>query len=583
MEDLNLQKIIADFPDCVTNGAKLKGLISDLYPDTPKAIVNSLVFMVNSGIAKEIRDTKGADEADKSRWKQKIEDDGFAEKFATLATEMFLAAVVHSGGKDSMQALNDVKSLDLLPVLTENKIYSLLTHRYTYQKDITYNKAANYADIGRIFDVRCNREGSVFTAKSKGSYSNIYSCCLKFTDKKLSGFSCDCPSYTNWHTLCKHLVGLMILIERKRQELLKEKKADKAQSIAQPVGDKESSSKKSLFETALFDFDIENGVLKKYNGKEQNVVIPGCVTSIGGCAFYGCNLLKSVTIPNGVTSIGAAAFYACQSLTSITIPNSVTSIGVTAFYACRSLTSITIPNSVTVIGASAFRDCDLLASITIPDGIKSIGGYAFDGCATLKEIIFKGTTTQWNAVLKGFGIPLSKVSCAFEPEKAENAGTNVEQRRADNSLDSRKQEKSAAVQANAPNTQPQPQYEPKPTENHAISDNKNRELNGRRLSWIIWGIIAILMGLYTILNCNLGGVTCFFIICWYIYTFVQAIYKKNEHGKSRIIWSIITIFLWGYVFFRGLANDDSSEIACAFTAVWFMYTFFQVIYGGLRD
>lgn len=301
------------------------------------------------------------------------------------------------------------------------------------------------------------------------------------------------------------------------------------------------------------------------------------------CAFYGCNLLKSVTIPNGVTSIGAAAFYACQSLTSITIPNSVTSIGVTAFYACRSLTSITIPNSVTVIGASAFRDCDLLASITIPDGIKSIGGYAFDGCATLKEIIFKGTTTQWNAVLKGFGIPLSKVSCAFEPEKAENAGTNVEQRRADNSLDSRKQEKSAAVQANAPNTQPQPQYEPKPTENHAISDNKNRELNGRRLSWIIWGIIAILMGLYTILNCNLGGVTCFFIICWYIYTFVQAIYKKNEHGKSRIIWSIITIFLWGYVFFRGLANDDSSEIACAFTAVWFMYTFFQVIYGGLRD
>lgn len=509
MEDLNLQKIIADFPDCVTNGVKLKGIILDLYPDTPKAIVNSLVFIVNSGIAKEIRDIKGADVANKSRWKQIIEDDGFAEKYAALAIEMFLAAVVHSGGKDSMQALNDVKSLDLLPVLTKNKIYSLLTHRYTYQKDITYEKAETYANTGRIFDVRCNGEESVFTAKSKGSYHNIYGCSLKFTDKKLSDFRCDCPSYTNWRTLCKHLVGMMILIERKRQELLKEKKADKAQGVAQSAIDKQSNAEKLLSETALSEFDIENGVLKKYKGKEKNVVVPECVTAIDGWAFYGCPLLKSVTIPNGVTSIGPSAFYACRSLTSITIPNSVTTIGASAFRDCSLLTSITIPggvkfiddwmflgcrvltnitmgNGVTAIGASAFRDCDLLASITIPDGIKSIGDYAFDGCATLKEIIFKGTTTQWNAVLKGFGIPLSKVSCAFALEKAEKAGTNVEQRRADNSLDSRKQEKSVAVQANAPNTQPQPQYEPKPTENHAISDNKNREFNGRRLSWIIW-------------------------------------------------------------------------------------------------
>lgn len=44
------------------------------------------------------------------------------------------------------------------------------------------------------------------------------------------------------------------------------------------------------------DFEIIDGLLKKYRGKHADVIIPDGVTEIGGWAFRHCSSLTNITI-----------------------------------------------------------------------------------------------------------------------------------------------------------------------------------------------------------------------------------------------------------------------------------------------
>ena len=116
--------------------------------------------------------------------------------------------------------------------------------------------------------------------------------------------------------------------------------------------------------------------------------------------YLAYSKLTSITIPENITSIGRCAFSGCDGLMNITIPDSVTSIGSAAFENCSGLTSIVIPDSVTSIDHWAFQYCTGLTSATIGNGVKSISRYAFWDCASLKDIYFNGTKDQWNVIKK---------------------------------------------------------------------------------------------------------------------------------------------------------------------------------------
>ena len=161
-------------------------------------------------------------------------------------------------------------------------------------------------------------------------------------------------------------------------------------------------------ENANSDFEIINGVLIKYHGNSNRVVIPDEVTKIGyeafkykrvrsveipnTCteiyhyAFYECDSLENIKIPNSVNTIGHQAFGKCKKLRDIKIPNSVNTICQFAFCGCVSLENIEIPNSITKIDEGTFADCTSLENIEIPDSVKYIGKYAFDGCR-IKNLI----------------------------------------------------------------------------------------------------------------------------------------------------------------------------------------------------
>jgi hypothetical protein len=91
----------------------------------------------------------------------------------------------------------------------------------------------------------------------------------------------------------------------------------------------------------MSDFIIKDGILKKYTGKDEIVVIPDDVCVIDDNAFMFCDDIKKVTVSKNVTKIGYRAFLSCDSLEKILIPKTVLWIGADALSSCPNLTIYT--------------------------------------------------------------------------------------------------------------------------------------------------------------------------------------------------------------------------------------------------
>jgi len=140
---------------------------------------------------------------------------------------------------------------------------------------------------------------------------------------------------------------------------------------------KELQEKYSKPKEQIGDFDIQNGMLIKYNGKgKSTVVIPEGVIAIGENAITFSDVMN-IVIPNSVTTIGESAFRTNFNLREIIIPSSVGTIGKDAFFECFGLETVLIEEGVKEIGAGAFTYCSGLEQIFIPKSVSSIPTMAF--------------------------------------------------------------------------------------------------------------------------------------------------------------------------------------------------------------
>ncbi len=167
------------------------------------------------------------------------------------------------------------------------------------------------------------------------------------------------------------------------------------------------------------DFEMDGSTVRKYRGKDVNVVIPEGVTSIKAKAFKGKKKIESVAIPSSVTAIAASAFEGCENLNSITVDdgnkkyrsinncivdyknktlifgcndsvipeNGIEKIGNGAFYKCDKIEHAIIPRGVKAIGKSAFEGCTGLKTVTFPEGLETIGDSAFNECMNLETVV----------------------------------------------------------------------------------------------------------------------------------------------------------------------------------------------------
>ena len=326
MDKKDFESLLNKYPDCVSDGKKLKAFLTDLYPDVPKAIVNTLTIMADDGIISEMQKA-GQTPLVSARLQKKLEDDyGLSQR---IISECF-SLIIYDSAKQTKSTIN---------AGTYEKIASFIDTQPTFalRKEVPQKLGILQPEYDpKDFEIE---HGTLKKYKGSSSVVVIPDSVTSIGD---SAFSC-----------CKGLTSVTI--------------PDSVTSIG---GDA------FFYCTGLTSVTIPDSVTKIGGGafyncsKLQDIYITDIaawcnILGLDNLMYYNsCNKKKlyinnepatSITIPDGVTAIPSSAFSWCSSLTSVTIGGSVTSIGDWAFSSCTGLTSITISDSVTSIGKFAIN------------------------------------------------------------------------------------------------------------------------------------------------------------------------------------------------------------------------------------
>lgn len=148
---------------------------------------------------------------------------------------------------------------------------------------------------------------------------------------------------------------------------------------------------------------VGDGITELFNVRNfknlKTITIGNGITEIKTNAFVGLPQLSSVTLGENITEIGSNAFILCSSLTKLTLNKNLQTIGNSVFRKCSGLTEIELPDSLQSLGTYVFTDCTSLTKVTIPQGVDKLYS-TFRNCTALKDIYFKGTREQWEAIPK---------------------------------------------------------------------------------------------------------------------------------------------------------------------------------------
>lgn len=75
IDDIHLADIIEQYPHCLNNVAKLRGILLDLYPSLSKGVLRAVLIVAESGIVNEIQKRTRIDDLERNRWQKILETD----------------------------------------------------------------------------------------------------------------------------------------------------------------------------------------------------------------------------------------------------------------------------------------------------------------------------------------------------------------------------------------------------------------------------------------------------------------------------------------------------------------------------
>lgn len=172
--------------------------------------------------------------------------------------------------------------------------------------------------------------------------------------------------------------------------------------------------------TSPFEID-SNGVLKKYTGTDNEVIIPDNVTRINSRAFENNVSVEKIVINESCTYIANMAISNCQSLKEVVInsKNITFATGSPSVFGTNNLKVTGYPYSEVPLYCEKFDNLTFSALeqpeeekftisskgvlirywgndevVTVPDGVKTMSGNAFQNNTTMKKLILPESFTS---------------------------------------------------------------------------------------------------------------------------------------------------------------------------------------------
>ncbi len=154
------------------------------------------------------------------------------------------------------------------------------------------------------------------------------------------------------------------------------------------------------YEGLTEEFAIVSGILLKYNGTADTVVVPSGVRSLAGKFIPQSTSVNTIVVPESVTTLGIGAF-AGVSVRKVVLSAGIKALPAFAFSSCPVLQEVTLPDTLESIGEFAFRDCSL-TKLKIPNSVRLIGKQPFYGSAIAPQI--PNGASGWETAYYGSGI-----------------------------------------------------------------------------------------------------------------------------------------------------------------------------------
>ena len=270
MDRKDFESLLNKYPDCVSDGKKLKAFLKDLYPDVPKAIVSTLTIMADDGIIAEMQMLAASSLLVSARLQKKLEDDyGLSQK---IISECFSLIIYDSAKKT--QATNSERLNEKINEFIDVQFKSTYAEdKSTKQPNLNF-EYDDFEIFNGVLEEYKGRSSGVVIPDGVTSIGRwAFSDCSVLIRVTIPG---SVTSIGDWaFDGCTGLKNIII--------------PDSVTSI----GDHAFSGCFGL----------------------TSVTIGNSVTSIGDCAFFYCRNLTRITIGSRVASIGNCAFIGCSGLT----------------------------------------------------------------------------------------------------------------------------------------------------------------------------------------------------------------------------------------------------------------------------